>query len=365
MAALREIVAARAKVPAKIHSMEANGPKQIASTPTGGPMIVEYSAQQMAADHGGVNANAPRPPRAPGVGSPGGTPPNLRKPSEGRKPRSSSESRVGPTGRRSPSEPPVQKVSDIASDNGRAPAPKAKARASSVNRAKLGDAAPPVDRKDVGKVPAYLRRRQEEMAEEKRIANRPHSPQAPPGYRKVPDNEKQATLDVLRARKKEVEIAQRNLPFKIETLGQKQREKDLTDRLAHLDKLLGMFGQPVVFIPADAEPIAVTVPPLPQGLQGRPTRERDSDPSSQEVVPNRVPETRRSREAEGNLIEASVRVPSRESRARANADRRMQAGVLAPWDRGHESPSIRNELRTEVKVQAPPGGKSSFSLGWD
>jgi len=331
MAALREIVAARAKVPAKIHSMEANGPKQTASTPAGGPMVVEYAAQQMAADHGGVNANAPRPPRAPGVGSPGGTPPNLRKPSEGRKPRSSS-------GRRSPSEPPVPNVSDIASDNGRAPAPKAKARASSVNRAKLGDAAPPVDRKDVGKVPAYLRRRQEEMAEEKRIANRPHSPQAPPGYRKVPDNEKQATLDVLRARKKEVEIAQRNLPFKIETLGQKQREKDLTDRLAHLDKLLGMFGQPVVFIPADAEPIAVTVPPLPQGLQGRPTRERDSDPSSQEVVPSRVPETRRSREAEGNLIEASVRVPSREV-----VVERMQIGACRQgyWHHGIEVTKVR------------------------
>lgn len=362
MAALREIVAARAKVPAKMHSMEANAPKQTPASPTGGPMIVEYSAGQMAAENGGAQSNAPRPPRAPGHGSPGGTPPNLRKPSEGRKPRASSESRVG--GRRSPSEPPAQNVSDNASDNGRA-VPKPKARASSVNRVKMGDAPPPIDRKDVGKVPAYLKRRNEEMAEEKRIANRPPSPQAPAGYRKVPEHEKQATLDVLRQRRKEVEAGQRNLPFKIETPGQKQREKDLADRLAHLDKLLGMFAQPVVFIPADAEPIAVSVPPLPQGLQGRPTRERENDPSCPEVVPQVVPQVRSGREAEGGLAEAGVRVPSRESRARANADRRAQAGMMAPWDRGPSSPSVRSDIRTEVKVAAPPGGKSSLSLGWD
>jgi hypothetical protein len=204
------------------------------------------------------------------------------------------------------------------------------------------------------------------MAEEKRIANRPLSPQAPAGYRKVPDSEKEATLEVLKQRKKEVEAAQRNLPFKIETPGQKQREKDLSDRLAHLDKLLGMFGQPVVFIPADAEPIGVSVPPLSQDLQGRPQRERDNDHISPDVGKQcHALEMRHEREGGRISEELGVRPASRENRARANAERRAHAGVMAPWDRGPPSPSVRSDVRTNVQIVAPPGGKSSFSLAWD
>jgi hypothetical protein len=376
---LREIVQQRAKVPAKIHSLEANVPvRQNAATPTGagGPLIVEYAAGQVAGAeaNGALSGAAPRPPRAPGVSSPGGSSsgaPALRKPSEGRKPRSASEQRAGsvPTaGRRAPSEP-ANRGNASENGEGRAPAPRAKARAASVNRAKIGDAAPPVDRKDVGKVPAYLRRRQEEMAEDKRRAQRPPSPQAPPGYRKVPDSEKEATLGVLRQRRKEVEVAQRNLPFKIETPGQVKREKDLSDRLAHLDKLLGMFGQPVVFIPADAEPIATTVPPLPSGLAGRPTRERDG--SAEDGNENQAPLRGGGGMAEvmnrPSSREAIPRQSSREGRARALAERRVQASEPAPWDKGPigHSPSSRSNIHTGVQVMAPPGGKSSLNLGWD
>jgi len=381
---LREIVAARAKVPAKIHAMEAGGQVAAPSSPSGalgGPTIVRYDAAQVVPGNGdAAPSSAPRPPRPPGIsGSPssgGGAP--LRKVSESRKPRSGSE-----PGRRNLSEPrgrggPASAGdadSEVAS-NGKPPVARAKARSSSVNasvpRARIGDAAPPVDKRNVGQVPHYLKVRNAEMAADKAAAARPHSPKAPAGYRKVPESEKQGTLDVLKARKSEVEKAQRNLPFKIETAGQKQREKELSDRLAHLDKLLGMFGQPVVFIPADAEPIANSVPPLPSGLAGRPTRERGDDgPGSEDGSLASKP---RGRSGGGGVEEAmgggarpasrdaGVRQNSRESRALAAAARRQEC-YPAPWDKAHVAPV--GGLRTEVKVMAPPGGRSSLSLNWD
>lgn len=113
-----------------------------------------------------------------------------------------------------------------------------------------------VEQRELGRVPKYLEKRKVELAEAKRIAERPLSPQPPPGYRRVKEEERSATLKLLQSRKSEVEKAHAGLPFKIETPGQRRREKNIDDRLKHIDRLLAMFGQALVFIPADAEPIA-------------------------------------------------------------------------------------------------------------
>eukprot|EP00927_Polykrikos_kofoidii_P063115 TRINITY_DN57943_c0_g1_i1.p1 TRINITY_DN57943_c0_g1~~TRINITY_DN57943_c0_g1_i1.p1 ORF type:complete len:356 (+),score=58.87 TRINITY_DN57943_c0_g1_i1:148-1215(+) len=355
MPSVREIMMNRAKEPAKIHSMLRETPAAC-SSPSGAmlssprlegrgevsksPLMSRLRAsdeervaqlsrqpgpQQQSPPVPGNSAMSrpPRPRAAPGSGgsAPGSGP---RKSSEGRRPRPESD----PGGRRAPSEPPVgidrrssNVGADASSDNavekgprGRAgaSAPRAKARSSSAapaSRARIGDAPPPVDRESMGKVPQYLRKRQEEAAEEKRRLARPPSPQAPPGFRKVDETEKKKTLDTLRKRKEEVEKGQRALPFRIETVGQKQREKELQDRASHLEKLIGMFSKPTVFIPSDADPISDTATPVGQ----------------QECQPS--------------------------------AD--------APWARAEDPRGGRGakHVKTQVAVMAPPGGASNFQLG--
>lgn len=245
-------------------------------------------------------------------------------------------------------------------------------RSSSVPRpakVKLGDAAPPVDRKNVGKVPLYLQKRQAEAAEEKNRAARPASPKAPAGYRKVEKEELDATLAVLNTRKKEAEKAQRNLPFKIETPGQKQREKDLNDRVAHLDKLIGMFSRPTVFIPADAEPIASSVPPLgpdpeddaPRGGRGQPPGGSGSGMRDAMNGPSSRPSSRDAARGASPTPEKRKLLARRQE---ASVERERQVSEGAPWDRIENVSGVR-AIKTGVKIAAPPGGGSSLNLGWD
>jgi len=379
----------RAKVTAKVHDMErpVGSTPRGANSPSGGgaapgvppppsPLATECgdrvppSALPSPVAAKAAVARPPRPKAAPGSGGSGRGP---HKSSEARKPRPGSGE--GARGR-APSEPARGRAERGESPTVAGPggARGAKGRSSSANRVRVGDAPPAVERKDVGKVPAYLKKRNEEMAAEKKEAARPKSPQAPPGHRKVGDEEKQETLDVLKQRRTETEKAQKSLPFRIETLGQKTREKELQDRIEHIDKLAGMFGKPVVFVPEGTGRVTDAVPPLPTHLSGGPTRPNGgASAESGDAGPGPGVGRGRGRSVDTSGGEGARpgsgggmrdcmngRPNSREARAAAMAEKRVYVGAPAPWD--HSPTAQASNVRTEVKVHAPPGGKSSFSF---
>uniref|UniRef100_A0A7S1FJW5 Enkurin domain-containing protein n=1 Tax=Noctiluca scintillans TaxID=2966 RepID=A0A7S1FJW5_NOCSC len=355
MPSVRDLVLSRAKVPAKMHAMEVLLPTTPA-TPEGSVSPLNVGPDPIVA---ALGSRPPRPPKS----SDSGTGSNhLPRRSEARRPRPGSEPAKHTVARSRAG----QSAAGTADEGDVVGQPINRARSSSAPR-QMRDAAPPVEHKGVGKVPPYLRRRRVELAEQKRLAARTPSPQPPPGFRKVDEPERQGSLAVLNQRKVEAEKAHRNLPFKIETAGQKQREKELVNRIAHIEKLLGMFEKPVVFVPFDAEPISVSTPPL----------ETDSLDEISRSVAGRQSEGGQCCPSGVAMREAlqcpsSRDVPSggggsdRGSRAHAPSSarrRRVLGGGGLPWEQEFiEASAPVKPLKTSVQVVAPPGGKSNLQF---
>mmetsp|Transcript_53921 Transcript_53921/g.128437 ORF Transcript_53921/g.128437 Transcript_53921/m.128437 type:complete len:421 (-) Transcript_53921:151-1413(-) len=222
-----------------------------------------------------------------------------------------------------------------------------------------------------GKVPAYLRRRQKEMAEEKRLASLPPEPAPPEGCRRMPDQERLCTLDVLSQRKAEVEKDIERLPFKIETIGQKRREKELSDKLQQLNKLQNMLSKPVVFIPAEVTSLVELPTRAPAPAPQQPPKAGKAEacvaaegkaaatPSQEKAVPanngsDRAPRAAAKPAAEASKKEAAVSVSSE---AAPPAGSKVDSGTQAA-----EAQPSRGDGVKEVRKPARPQGGCSYGL---
>ncbi|KAJ7352835.1 Enkurin domain-containing protein 1 [Desmophyllum pertusum] len=103
-----------------------------------------------------------------------------------------------------------------------------------------------------GKVPKYLKSRQEQWKQEEatRIANIP-DPSIPPGHTLMPREERLQTLANLQKNQTEL-IAQLNaLPVRVDTLRVKTMKAELERKLSEIEAALKIFSRPKVFVKVD------------------------------------------------------------------------------------------------------------------
>lgn len=103
-----------------------------------------------------------------------------------------------------------------------------------------------------GKVPKYLKARQQQWKEEEaiRIANMP-DPSVPPGHTLMPRDERLQTLASLQKNQTEL-LAQLNaLPVRVDTLRVKTSKAELERKLSEIESAIKIFSRPKVFVKLD------------------------------------------------------------------------------------------------------------------
>ena len=111
-------------------------------------------------------------------------------------------------------------------------------------------AASPLTRRGYGRVPEYVRRRREEE-EEKRLEKEKEKAMAniPAGMRVMPEDEREATLTILRANRADVEAKLAALPIATgQTQTSTRRKSELETRLAEIEDAQRVFQRRVVLV---------------------------------------------------------------------------------------------------------------------
>jgi len=106
-------------------------------------------------------------------------------------------------------------------------------------------------KKDADGCPKYLKKIRANLAEEQREAEeRRRGPAIPAGYRLMPKEEVDETLQALQKKRENLEKEFQRLPFKIETDSQKRREKKILDEIKETDDGIKLFSKPTVIVEA-------------------------------------------------------------------------------------------------------------------
>lgn len=101
-----------------------------------------------------------------------------------------------------------------------------------------------------GKVPKYLRERQDELKEEEREMRRlaDIDVDCPPGMRLLPEGERQEMLRTLDQNRERVSNEIAKLPFVIDTVGLKKRKQAMENKIKEIDDAVRIFSRKKVYV---------------------------------------------------------------------------------------------------------------------
>jgi hypothetical protein len=120
-----------------------------------------------------------------------------------------------------------------------------------MRRAPEQDGDPVAERikRNFGKVPAYLKGIKNELDEKKREEElRNQKEDVPPGYRMLPELERQEMLAALKEKLEEAEDKFKKLPLRIDTDRAKKAQAELEKKIDELEKAVAMFSKPKVLL---------------------------------------------------------------------------------------------------------------------
>ncbi|XP_074607939.1 enkurin domain-containing protein 1-like [Acropora palmata] len=103
-----------------------------------------------------------------------------------------------------------------------------------------------------GKVPKYLKNRQEQWKQDeaRRIANTP-DPSIPPGHTLMPREERLQTLASLEKNHEDLVTQLNALPVRVDTLRVKTKKSELEKKLVEIEDAIKIFSRPKVFVKLD------------------------------------------------------------------------------------------------------------------
>jgi len=107
-------------------------------------------------------------------------------------------------------------------------------------------------KQDYGKVPQYMKEmKMEKEAKEREAILEAERRKIPPGMRKMTDEERAETMQILECNKKQIMDSIKNLPLVIETPSMKRYQSELNQKMNEIEKTMAVFRKPTVFVAMD------------------------------------------------------------------------------------------------------------------